>query len=329
MKKLIFFSSLAVILLFASCEDEIGLNADYKDITIIHGLLDPSVDTTFLKINKAFLGEGNVLEMAQIEDSSIYKTDLSASVMQIRNSEVINTYPFDAIVISDKEPGTFYNPNQTVFYSTMDINEDDSYMLNITIGNKEVTAETPIVNYFTIERPSAGAAFVRIRYDNDYTVRWNSAKNGRRYEVFIRFNFRELFQGSTDTVSRSMDWALGTQKSQSINGGEDMITIYSGTAFFNWIDQNIRYNSEKEATVVARFTESLEYIINVAGEELNTFMEVNEPSSSIVQDKPEYTNINNGLGIFSSRLRQTRVKKIHPETVNLIQDIEPDLRFEY
>jgi hypothetical protein len=282
-----------------------------------------------MKINKAFLGEGNVLEMAMIEDSSVYKTDLSAVVEQYRNSNLLNTYSFDAITITDKDPGVFYNPNQMVYYSVMDLNEDDLYRMNITIGNKEVIAETSLVHNFTIDRPSAGSAFVRLRYGNEYNVQWSSARNGKRYEVFIRFNFRELFQGSTDTVARHMDWALGTQKSNNTSGGEDMIAIYTGDAFFTWIRENLPYDPDKESTVEARFTENLEYIINVAAEELNTFMEVNEPSSSIIQDRPEYTNIQNGLGIFSSRLQQTRAKKIHPETINLIQDIEPDLKFEY
>jgi hypothetical protein len=35
-------------------------------------------------------------------------------------------------------------------------------------------------------------------------------------------------------------------------------------------------------------------------------MEVNEPSNSIVQERPEYTNINNGIGIFSCRYEVIR-----------------------
>ena len=41
--------------------------------------------------------------------------------------------------------------------------------------------------------------------------------------------------------------------------------------------------------------------ILVAGDELSTYMEVNSPSTTVNQDKPNYTNIVNGTGIFSSR----------------------------
>jgi hypothetical protein len=53
-----------LLLLFASsCEENFDVNAPYKDITIVFGLLDPGEDTVFLKINKAFLGDGNVMEI--------------------------------------------------------------------------------------------------------------------------------------------------------------------------------------------------------------------------------------------------------------------------
>jgi hypothetical protein len=58
-------------------------------------------------------------------------------------------------------------------------------------------------------------------------------------------------------------------------------------------------------------------------------MEVNEPSNSIVQDRPEFTNIDNGTGLFSSRYKNTRTKKIHPETINTIQSDLPELKFIY
>jgi hypothetical protein len=35
-------------------------------------------------------------------------------------------------------------------------------------------------------------------------------------------------------------------------------------------------------------------------EDLYTYQEVNRPSIGIVQKKPEYTNISDGLGLFSS-----------------------------
>ena len=50
-----------------------------------------------------------------------------------------------------------------------------------------------------------------------------------------------------------------------------------------------------------RELENITLKILVAGTELNTFMDVSAPSNNVNQEKPAYTNIENGLGIFSSR----------------------------
>ena len=63
-----------------SCEEDFEINAPYQDITVVYGLIDQGQDTIFLKINKAFLGDGNVLEMAKIEDSSEYVNGLEATI---------------------------------------------------------------------------------------------------------------------------------------------------------------------------------------------------------------------------------------------------------
>jgi hypothetical protein len=37
-------------------------------------------------------------------------------------------------------------------------------------------------------------------------------------------------------------------------------------------------------------------------DDFTTFIDVNEPSTGIIQERPEFTNIKNGLGLFSSRV---------------------------
>ena len=68
--RFLFMLSLPVFFLEA-CEEDFDITASYKDVTVVYGLLDLGDDTTYLRINKAFLGDGNALLMAQVEDSSV------------------------------------------------------------------------------------------------------------------------------------------------------------------------------------------------------------------------------------------------------------------
>jgi hypothetical protein len=55
-------------------------------------------------------------------------------------------------------------------------------------------------------------------------------------------------------------------------------------------------------------------------------MKVNGPSTSLVQDRPEFTNIENGIGLFSSRYLKKRNLQLNPLTEQEIINME-DLSF--
>ena len=52
----------------------------------------------------------------------------------------------------------------------------------------------------------------------------------------------------------------------------------------------------------------------MADENLHTYMEVNEPASGIVTERPVFTNINGGIGLFASR-NVTVFKQINSTTL--------------
>lgn len=65
---------------------------------------------------------------------------------------------------------------------------------------------------------------------------------------------------------------------------------------------------------------SVKYYFIVAGDDLNTYIEVSQPSNSIIQEKPSFTNIENGIGLFSSRFVQV------VDSINLSQRTIDELR---
>jgi hypothetical protein len=320
------------LLITWSCEEDFNINAPYQDITVVFGLLDPGVDTIFLKINKAFLGDGDVMEMAKIEDSSIYVNGLRASIEEWENGEFIKSYQLDTITIKNKEEGDFYNPYQIIYYTPYQPATSREYRLKVEVNNREITAVTGLVNNFSISKPSAGSQFIQFRKGTDGEVAWSSAKYGKRYEAVIRFKYKEVLFNSPDTVYKYADWGMGTKKSVSNVGGEEMKIKYSNDGFYTFIANQVPYQDPAlEANVKERYTNDVDFIIAVAAEDLNTYMEVNEPSNSIVQERPEFSNISSGIGIFSSRFRNMRTKKIHPETIQTIKTdpLTKDLKFIY
>ena len=123
MNKIITLSAIAAISLavFSSCSTDVDLTAPYASTTVVFGLLDPLADTQFVKINKTFLGDGNLNEYAMIRDSSEYKWEEFSSLRieeyATGNPNPIATHNLQPITVHDKDVnGMFYGPSQTVYY---------------------------------------------------------------------------------------------------------------------------------------------------------------------------------------------------------------------
>ncbi|MCK9400553.1 MAG: hypothetical protein M0Q51_11255 [Bacteroidales bacterium] len=314
------FLLLSILLFTWSCEENFDINAPYQDITVVFGLLDPGEDTIFLKINKAFLGDGNVLEMAKIEDSSSYVNGLQASIEEWENGDFIKSYPLDTITVKNKEQGFFYNPYQIIYYTPYEPATSREYRLKVEVNNKEITAVTNLVNDFSILKPTAGSNSIQFTKGVPGKIEWESAKHGKRYEVMMRIKYKEVLLNSPDTLYKYIDWGMGTKKSVSDKGGEELKIEFSNEGFYTLISNEIPYSDlAMEANVKERHTNDVDFIIAVAALDLNTYMEVNEPSNSIIQERPEYTNISNGIGLFSSRYKKIRTKKIGNITIQTIK----------
>ena len=332
MKKLAII--LVAVLSLASCSTDVDLIGEYEDITVVYGLLNQTDSISYLKINKAFLGEGNALIMAQEPDSSSYKNNLSVVMEAWKEGSLVKTFTFDTTTIYNKEEGTFYYPEQVIYrcVTYQQLEEESLYRLIITnnLTGKIITASTPLVSDFPILKPIANNPVKPTIHfpDNDFPkdLEWLSAKYGKLYNVIMRFHYKEKFNNTTDTLYKYIETAYAPKKSENLEGGEEMLIQFANNSFYKFLEQNVPYEPSKEATVSARYALSVEYIFSVAGDDFNTFLEVNDPSSSIVQERPEYTNVGNGIGIFSSRFNKSRLYYISSLTEEIL--ITKGLKFE-
>ena len=115
MNKIFAFLAFVITLaVFTSCDKDIEINDDYKDITIIYGLLDPTDSISYLRIEKAFLSNGDIYQAAQIPDSNIFSYKLDAKLLD-KDGDVVVV--FDTTTIYNKEEGIFYAPVMQVYYA--------------------------------------------------------------------------------------------------------------------------------------------------------------------------------------------------------------------
>lgn len=308
--------------LIASCSTDVELNADWQETTVIYGLLDQNESLHFIKVNKTYLGDGSALDFAQVRDSSEYDTSIVNGVVQeIINGSINRSWMLKDTVLTNKLEGIFYGPEHTAYYfEEPALDPDAEYRLTVTINygdsTKEVTAETELVRPFIIINPNAtpqstigfaNASTASLPYRTS-PVEWVSSEGAKRYNLQIRFKYWEVT--ATDTIVRHLYWNLGDYKTLTADGGETINTTVDGESFFQFIQARMESNPELTSpNVIKRLFKGIDFILAVAGEDLNTYMEVNEPVTGVVQERPQFTNVTNGIGVFSSRFSQKVTNK--------------------
>jgi len=286
-----------------SCDKSLNVNADWKDVTVVYGLLDQTKDTTYIKITKAFLGEGDALMFSKIPDSSNYPNKLEVRLNAYANADdtiILKTILCDTITIHNKQAGDsiFYSPNQLMYFTTEKLNAN--YFYKLYIQNKQtgkvITAQTSLLSDFEIVRPQMVASFPP---GQSFEVKWTPSKGGKRYQLVIRFYYLEALKTNTDSLyMKSIDWKVFDNiKPIDISSTQPFDLYYPGDAFYSAVGALIVPNP----MVNNRVAHHCDFIFTVGTPELDTYMEVTEPSLSLVQEKPAYTNIINGIGLFSAR----------------------------
>jgi hypothetical protein len=298
--------TLVFITVLCSCNDKLNVNANWKDITVVYGLLSQNDDTAYIKITKAFLGNGDALQFAKIPDSSTYPNKLDVKLEAWSGNNLVKTYVFDTITIHTKEAGDsiFYFPTQMVYYCiTGHLDQNNTYRLKITHKNTGVvdSAYTALVHSFNVDTPDPYIKMVDYIPGQYFDVKFDQAYGGKRYQLVVRFHYLETT--GSGSKSKSLEWLVYNDYEVSNPyevSSQPIEQSFSSDVFYTNVKANIKTLKE-DPSVSSRTALYVDYIFSVASDDLSTYMNATEPSLSIIQERPSFSNIYNGIGLFSSR----------------------------
>lgn len=299
------------IFVLASCETDVDLRADYDDTPIVFGILDQSVDTQFIKINRSFIGEGDNFQYAAIADCTIFK-NVKASIKEVGGAN--REFELQELYVKDIDDGIFYEDSQKVYFfstisSTGALDEEATYELSIDIdeGRKTVTSETTIVGEFSVntkeigeelkfaeEDPQTGGFL----YNELEPLVWQANGKDLLYSASLRFYYTEYDMFGSSEL-RFIEIPMGTIESKF--SGDDLRLSITGEKFFDRIKENSRLLNVDLDLIDKRVISHIEFVMAVADPTLKIYIDLNKPSTGVVQERPSFTNINGGRGVFASR----------------------------
>ena len=116
-KKYLFFIFISLgLVVLNSCNEKVKLVGNFQETAVVYGLLDQADSLHYIKINRAFIGPGNALEIAQIPDSS-YFNNVEAIISEYTNGTLTRSWLLRDTILDNKDPnGVFYAPEHKVYY---------------------------------------------------------------------------------------------------------------------------------------------------------------------------------------------------------------------
>lgn len=316
------------------CSTDVELNAPYDSKTIVFGLLEADADTQWVKINRTWLGEGNNLDYAAIRDSSEYQEgEFVGTINEIVNGGVVNSFTIQDTLLDNKdEDGIFFAPQHTAYYiaTPSGLNNEADYSIELDFTNKDdVSSSTNMINTVpgAITFPPQGNPEFQMSWANvtgvanvvyfDPIFKWTSSANASRYEAALTVYIVENVWNDlahTDLVSstpRQLEWFLGSETATGQQGQTINMKV-EGRGFYSFLNSRLTADPfvTREIGIwdeEEQFVRAFDFTLTIANDELATYLAINEPVTNIVQERPEYTNINNGLGLWASRSEEKAV----------------------
>jgi hypothetical protein len=302
-------------LLFLSCDNEIDINANWKETIIVYGLLDPLDSIQYIKVEKAFLDEvSSALVVAKISDS-LYLDSAVVTLYQTddRSNPIILSRTYDV----PKDSGIFANDKNPLWFTKSPILADKEYeieVLNPKTG-KRVWARTNIISPALITAPVKNTNSNFSIFPEYLTVDFVPKTNSYAYDLKMEFVYDEFKKSDTMAkITKSVTWNMLTN--YKVSPGVVAISKIPKLAFLQFLSGTISAD-----TSLLRRLKYVSFTFYGANQTLADYISVNQPSIGIVQKTAEFTNINGGYGIFASRCVQAiRGVKMDPGSINIIRN---------
>lgn len=299
-----------VLLSLVACDNKLEINAPYKEIPVVYGFIDKNEPYQYIRIQKVFQNsvDVNAVDAAKISDSlylnnlrvQLYLTRYGGNSDTVINCSIINSIPKNAGFFANNVnyiyKSDYYNLNESTSSIRLIIKDTLTGMEYSSLNENKEPGGIPLIGDLKI-------AYNNFILDSTntkkfkFTINVDKANyNASIIDAAIRFNYFEGTNLSNLTLKTYEYYIESGKPASSLLNGTNTSFIYSKTMLE---DLRNHFNSEPKGLV--RYFSSIDYVTWGAGSQIADLQEINKPNISFVQKNTDYSNIKNGLGIFSAR----------------------------
>lgn len=305
MRFLSFLASCSLFLLIISCSTDFEIEADWKDIPVVYGLLSLQDTAHYIRVEKAFLEPGgDATKIAKIADSLYYDSKVLVQLQRVSNGETFTLQRVDgALEGYPRADGPFATtPNILYKINAADIqlkaNEEIKLIINRGDATEPVTAQTTILGNI-IPRENSPSTPLNLGYDRTISFTWDASPAAKVFDLRLVMHYREFLPGSTtDFENKTVTWVLTDQLQREDENSQRVSYSIEGEAFYKFLQANLAPVSDR----IRKF-DTIDILITGAGAAVLEQIRISQANTGVTSSQaiPIYTNLSEGRGIFSSK----------------------------
>ena len=288
---------------FPSCSNDFELNTSADPVPVVWCLLNPDVNEQYVRLGRSFLPDPNNPDYQPIADSTVWSLPVTVYAQELQDGLPIRTFLFDPVAAQTKDSGFFPNDNLRLFKADFQPTRLATYRLYVhfpdddrIISGVTTLPGLPVV-YDPLEIPGRK---ISLQVGVQFTARWAPGEGRGIYQGLFIINYQETVNEQSSVYQAYMKMypilGLGT--------AIEMSDILSGNRFLEEMAKQIPFRVGAERSVI-----NIQFKLFKGGEELALQVSPDLQQTTISNSLNQYTNLVNGLGIFSS-LQQVSVNNL-------------------
>lgn len=283
--------------LVVSCETGIVINTDNQDVPIVYCVLNSADSFQYVRIQKTYLIDQAAFDYPPEQDSMLFKGEIVVAMERWSGDKVIETVRFWPTNEIQKDSGFFPNSKNILYKTRAQIVPNQTYRLYIYLASKEkvLYAESSSLGTLVVIDPiPLTQRKISLHNGMNYTCRWQPVQNAGVYQVVLRFNYKETIDG--ETKIKTLNWPQTFASPGS--DAEYLSNDISGARFMHILEDNL-----KPVHGIVREVVGLDFQIVSGSMEMKYYIESTAPSEGALMEKPVYSNVTNGIGLFCAVAR--------------------------
>lgn len=313
--------------LLAACSEDFKVDASYKPVTVVYGLLNMSDTAHYIRIQKAFLDENkSAIDMAQSADSNFFSS-LEVHLREMNGNAIVYDEVLPRVDLNQegypKDSGVFFNAPNYAYKSRHALSDAYTYrvvVINHSTGQTD-SAETRVLpSNFRVDEFTYGfqVVFPAVSDRNNFAVTVNVAPGAQTFEGIIRFHYVDKNVLTGQQTDRSLDWSFASGEANTAT--PRVILSVPQRSFYSFLHSAI----PDAPNGVERYMDTTEIFVWSGSTEYALFKKINGTQGGLTADqvRPLYTNIKgqDAYGLFASRASRVFYAPISDQSLDSLMN---------